>query len=397
MKYISLSPFNFNFNFIFNYSAATSIAYVAPCLDITIFGDVEKNPGPPKRPRQNITRNRQNNAAAVTQIQQAAQNYPATKTYIALADKKYTTMAAVGRANRWIQANSARIDPNEMRICTECDYGGDFNLCACCITPLPQQQATAVPDMHAGLRPTITIKPRPEWSDWFDDRVDPSFNFTRQNNCDLDGFSNDYISDAYIIPEMFNFITGNMFVSYVNSHGVEDRRLRIEHCKRLSSRYLETNKIEITGDTMLNNRVKFTVQRSCDQIENKMLYGECVPQHTRNPRKISFWQAWWPELLGFLALILFGYMMLSSAMDEQITAKPSHAQAHSLYSTSSESVASKILIKKVHSTIAVPQYGKMHALSLPLDQVMARCVDVVVQATELQVYQPLAFRFSSAR
>lgn len=389
MIYVSLFP-------LFNNSAATLIAYVAPCLDITECGDVEKNPGPPKRPRQNVNRNRQNNTAAVTQIQQAVQNFPATKTYIALADKKYTTMAAVGRANRWIQANQVRIDPNEMRICTECDHGGDFYLCACSVTPLPQQQAAAVPDMHAGLYPTITVKPKPEWSDWFDDRVDPSFNFTRQNNCDLDGFSNGDIPDAYLIPEMFNFITGNMFVSYVNSHGVEDRRLRIEHCKRLSSRYLETNKIEITSDTMLNNRVKFTIQRSCDQIENKMLYGEYVPQHTRNPRQ-SFWQAWWPELLGFLALLLFGYMMLSSAMDEQNTDTPSPAQTHSFYSTSSENVAPRTLTKKVLSTTAVALRGRTHALSSPLGQVMARCADVVVQATESQAYNPLVFRCLKAR
>jgi hypothetical protein len=333
------------------------------------------NPGARHHRQQaNAQRNQQQ------QINAAVPNYRATQQYLALDARQYTSAAQIARANRWILANQAHIDPNEVQICTECDFGADFTICACKITPVQQQHQQAVPNIHAGLPDTLRVGQT--WRDWFWGKEQSTFSFHQQNNSNLDEFTNSTIDDAYIVPELYNFITGNMYVSYVNSAGVEDRRLRIEHCKRLSARYLETNKMDCSADTMLNNRVKFTVQRSCDQIENEMLYREHRPMHESN-----FWKAWWPRfgMVFLMVLSIYSMYVVGQAFSSQpaTTVRKSRATAVPRESTTSASSA------------VISRLGNGPELSSPLDQVMELCVASVAMVANTSLIWMLDYACSN--
>lgn len=332
------------------------------------------NPGIRQHRQQaNAQRNQQQ------QINAAVPNYRATQQYLALDARQYTSAAQIARANRWILANQAQIDPNEVQICTECDFGADFTICACKIKPVPHQHQQAVPNIHAGLPNTLRVEQT--WRDWLWGKERSTFSFHQQNNHNLDEFTNADINDDYIVPELYNFITGNMYVSYVNSAGVEDRRLRIEHCKRLSARYLETNKMDCSADTFLNNRVKFTVQRSCDQIENDMLYKEHRPMHESH-----FWRAWWPRLGRVLLMVLSIYSMY--VVGQALLSQPA-TSGHK-----SRATAAPMESTMSHSSAVISRPGNTLRSWSPLDQVTELCV--VSAALVAKALQRLTLDFVSS-
>lgn len=323
----------------------------------------------PANPAQRQHRQQANaQRAQQQQIINAVPRYQATRQYLALCERKFTSAAQIARANRWILANQAQIDPNELQICTECDFGDNFTICACAIAPIQQQHQQAVPNIHAGLPNTITVDRT--WTDWFWGKENSTFSFQDQNNHNLDEFSNSNISDAHIMPELYNYITSSMYVSYVNSSGNEDRRLRIEHCKRLAGRYMETHKLDTAADTFLNNRVKFTVQRSCDQIENDMLYKEHRPMHESN-----FWKAWWPRFgmaVLFLSLISSIFVVtVAMSSSPQETTVPKYKGPAALPESMTPA-----------STGTILPLGRTLESSSLLDQVMEHFVNAAVKAVE---------------
>lgn len=207
-----------------------------------------------------------------------------------LKEKLYVNQAQLDRANAWIRTNEASISPECMSVCVDCDAGAQFELCGCYLTaPAP---GAPVIDAHQHLRGNLVHRERLNFlrrglydmMSW----EAPQFDFETQNNQLLNGFHNRSIGDDRMLPDLYNFITVNMNVTYTNSAGFDDRALRIEHCRRLASRFADTHQWDLSKDTVLANRYKFTIQRACDQVENDALYQETKPGQ-------SFWQAWSPQ------------------------------------------------------------------------------------------------------
>jgi len=218
------------------------------------------------------------------------EEFRSSREYMKLKEKLYTNQAQLDRANAWIRTNEATIGPECMSVCVDCDAGAQFELCSCYLTaPAP---GVAVIDAHQHLRGNLVHRERLgilrrglyDMMSW----EAPHFDFETQNNQMLSGFHNKSIGDDRMLPDLYNFITVNMNVTYTNSAGFNDRALRIEHCRRLASRFADTHQWDLSKDTVLANRYKFTIQRACDQAENDALYQETKPGQ-------SFWQAWSPQ------------------------------------------------------------------------------------------------------
>jgi hypothetical protein len=74
-----------------------------------------------------------------------------------------------------------------------------------------------------------------------------------------------------------------MHVNY-KINGVDNRDIRLEHCRKLASRWAAINKVKV--DTPMAVNVMFvTVQRACDQDENRALLAYANPS-------ASFSRAW---------------------------------------------------------------------------------------------------------
>lgn len=220
--------------------------------------------------------------------------YRSTEQYRAICAKKITSLLALKRANALLARIQNGVDPAAYHVCLECDRATDYELCPCVISVAPQQQAPPLPiDLHADIghlgyvvEPQGFIKRAAYYLfDW----EKPEYHLPLQNNKKLEGFSNSLISDQKLIPDLYNYIVNNLNVSYA-VNGVEKRNLRLEHAKRLASKYVDTNNIDVTNDTVMSVRMRFTIQRATDQVENDMLYHETKPGR-------SFGQAWFPQSL----------------------------------------------------------------------------------------------------
>jgi len=228
-------------------------------------------------------------------IHRGLTEYRSTEKYRAICAKKIHNAAGLDRANALIRQIQHSVDPNEFHVCLECDRIADYELCPCVIAAVPpQQQPPPLPiDPHANIghlgyvaEPAGLVKRAAYWLfDW----EKPEYHLPLQNNQKLSGFSNSIISDQKLMPSLYNYIVNNLNISYA-VNGVEQRNLRLEHAKRLASKYVETNNIDVTEDTVMSVRMRFTIQRATDQAENAMLYRETTPGQ-------SFGQAWFPQSL----------------------------------------------------------------------------------------------------
>lgn len=220
--------------------------------------------------------------------------YRLTEQYRTICAKSIRSPAELDRANALLRGIQGSVDPNAFHVCLECERATDYELCACVITVPQQQGADPLPvNPHADIghlnyvaEPAGFVKRGLYWlMDW----EKPEYHLEQQNNQQLSGFSNSIISDQKLMPDLYNYIVNNMNVSYA-VHGVEQRNLRLEHAKRLASKYVEANNIDVTKDTVMSVRMRFTIQRATDQAENAMLYRETTPGQ-------SFGQAWFPQSL----------------------------------------------------------------------------------------------------
>lgn len=230
-------------------------------------------------------------------IEQGLKQYRSTEKYREIIAKTIRSAAELDRANALIRGIQVNVDPNAFHVCLDCDRATTYELCPCVIVaPVPQQQAPPpLPpvDLHANIgllgyraEPTGLIKRAAYWLfDW----ERPEYHLQMQNNQRLAGFNNSIISDQKLMPNLYNYIVNNLNVSY-SVNGVEQRNLRLEHAKRLASRFVETNNIDVINDTIMSVRMRFTIQRATDQVENKMLYHETTPGQ-------PFGSAWFPQSL----------------------------------------------------------------------------------------------------
>nr|WRQ65483.1 hypothetical protein [Tolivirales sp.] len=252
---------------------------------------IEKNPGPPKRQPA-----RQPAQARVAQnIRADVRRHHTTEVYIRGRDAKYPDAAALARFNIWVQAHSQEIDPAETKVCLICGQV-DLVLCAHSITQPVAVAAPAAPQIiPAHLRHhKWKFQPLKALRDSI--RL-PSFDTHSMSDVSLHGFSNDDLSDELIVPELFSYLTLNMQTSYVVNR-VEDRALRLSHVHRLAIKWLILRDLEkkVEEDHHYNVRVRLTVQRACDNMQNDMLYG------SRNPAR-NFGLAWLPKSNARLFLL----------------------------------------------------------------------------------------------
>lgn len=203
------------------------------------------------------------------------QSFHCTEAYTRAVAKGFNNQGALAKFNTWIESKTAFIDPKSIVVCGQCG-SADLTLCEHFVTGAKENtEVDGQLTINAPLRTQFFysyqivdgIKKMLVW---------PTFDFTQQNNRLLGGFSNSDVGDENIIPELYNFVKLRMQTSY-KVNGKEDRPLRLAHCSRLGMKWVEANKMKLDGDTVMTNRVMFTVQRVCDNAENQVLYEETDP------------------------------------------------------------------------------------------------------------------------
>jgi len=114
------------------------------------------------------------------------------------------------------------------------------------------------------------------------------------------------MSDDNLIPELYNYVKLRMQTSYT-VNGKEDRALRLAHCSRLSHKWLESRKLKIDDDTVMTNRVMFTVQRVCDNAENQVLYGHTDPTANFLLARV---EKWTNAAIFFILYVIWGRIVM---------------------------------------------------------------------------------------
>jgi len=223
---------------------------------------------------------------------------------------KYKTAEALAKFNTWVELHRDEIDPGEATVCKECGEV-DLNLC--------EHWVGAEEKAKAEYSPTPVVKTEHFWSYHIWDSIKralkyPQMDLSVQNNDKTGGFDNSDISDNNIIPELYNYVKLRMQSSY-SVNGVEVRNLRLEHCRRLATKWLEERKMEKKAeeDTVLTNRVMFTTQRVCDNAENRVLYGYTDPEQNFLTARLPLLKKWPKLLICFLLYALLGRIIMFAA------------------------------------------------------------------------------------
>lgn len=219
-------------------------------------------------------------------IKREVAGFKCTALYLRGRDQVYPDAAALARFNTWVLNNKEHINPSEQRVCVKCGHV-DFTLCAHSVVEEVEQEVAEevqiVPRQlrhhEWSFRPVLALKQAFRW---------PGFDTHSMSDDRLHGFSNHHLPDDLIIPELFSYLTLNMQTSYL-VNGVEDRALRLSHVHRLAQKWVISRNLEkaAEADQHYCVRIKLTVQRACDNAQNKMLYGE------RDPAR-NFGLAWLP-------------------------------------------------------------------------------------------------------
>lgn len=231
-----------------------------------------------------------------------------TRVYLRSRDLEFPDADSLARFNAWVERHERELDPAEQRVCMQCGHVG-FQLCAHSIRAVAVLQAdpdpVIVPDRlrHFTWR-FQPIKALREGFSW------PRFDTHSMSDANLHGFSNNMLSDDLIVPALFSYLTMNMQTSYV-VNGKDDRELRLAHVHRLAQKWIiaRDRELDIEDDHHFSVRVRFTIQRATDNMQNTMLYGY------RSPAR-NFGLAWLPGsrvsqiLLVVVALLAILYLPL---------------------------------------------------------------------------------------
>jgi hypothetical protein len=222
----------------------------------------------------------------------------------------YDSPAALDKFNRWVDAHINDIDPNSTVVCLEC---GNCELILC-EHHLKTRTEEVIPPAEFSIPPVVSNTHFHTYH-LYDSVVNsvnwPKFDMHVQNNRDLMGFSNSSIAENNIIPELYNYIKLKMQSDYM-VNGTDRRPLRLEHCRRLATKWVEQHKLEtvMESDTVLTNRVIFTIQRVCDNRENVVLYEENDPGRNFLTARLLLSKGFSILLVCFLLYSLYGTTML---------------------------------------------------------------------------------------
>jgi hypothetical protein len=241
----------------------------------------------------------------VSKLAKAVQSYHFTDVYSRGVSGGFKDKSALDKFNCWVKEHVDAIDPKSTVVCGHCG-AADLLLCEHFVT---NSSSNAAADgalvINAPLRTQYYfsfqiidgLKKMLLW---------PTFDFARQNNRLLGGFSNSDISDDNLIPELYNYVKLRMQTSYT-VNGKEDRALRLAHCSRLSHKWLESRKLKIEDDTGMTNRVMFTIQRVCDNAENQVLYGHTDPTDNFLLARV---EKWTNLAIFFILYVLWGRIVM---------------------------------------------------------------------------------------
>lgn len=267
----------------------------------------ESNPGPPKpvnRPTKQAGKSKIKN-----KIDKELSVFQDTRNYLRGRDCFYPDAMALARFNNWVEAHRANIDPQEQFFCNVCGHVG-FDLCAHRITRVEIEIQEDEPVVDERLRHhqwswpiSKTIKRAFRW---------PALDTHSPHDEFIAGLSNEHLNQDLIITELFAYIVLHQQTSYL-VNGREDRALKLAHSHRLAEKWLiSSNKEKMAeNDLHYSVRVRFTVQRACDNLQNSMLYEY---RHAA----WNFGWAWLPKsrvyLFLFLLLIIIGFVLSVSTL-----------------------------------------------------------------------------------
>jgi len=202
------------------------------------------------------------------------------------------------------------IDPSLAQVCHTCG-NADLILCEHNVA-----EPTVEQEVLKEFAPAPVLRTEHFWSFHLWDSIKrslnwPKFDIAVQNNTNLAGFENGDIPDENIIPELYNYVKLRMQSSYA-VNGKESRPLRLEHCRRLASKWLESRKMEKAAEesTILTNRIMFTTQRVCDNTENSVMYGETDPNQNFLLARLPILKSWPKLLIGMLLYALYGRIII---------------------------------------------------------------------------------------
>jgi len=223
---------------------------------------------------------------------------------------KYRTPAGLEKFNDWVALHINEIDPSLAQVCHVCG-NADLILCEHNVA-----EPTVEQEVLKEFAPAPVLSTEHFWSFHLWDSIKrslnwPKFDIAVQNNTNLAGFENGDIPDENIIPELYNYVKLRMQSSY-SVNGKESRPLRLEHCRRLASKWLESRKMEKAAEesTILTNRIMFTTQRVCDNTENSVMYGETDPNQNFLLARLPILKSWPKLLIGILLYALYGRIIM---------------------------------------------------------------------------------------
>lgn len=215
---------------------------------------------------------------------------PLSNVYAAAVKVGFRTKEALDRFNAdpaWAHEVNKAVIP----VCAEC---GNHNVALCDHFIVPdapkagfyEDAALVIPkgeNFNYRLQIADRIKRMFTWPKFF-----PESHVNRE----LNGYRNRQILDdgELLIGELLAYIRFNMHTSYAIA-GVEDRNLRLAHCKKLADRFISEKGWDKTMTPLFVNSVLHTVQVAADNGENKMLLSENAPSynlhfHNTLPRPI---------------------------------------------------------------------------------------------------------------
>lgn len=262
----------------------------------------ESNPGPPKPVNKPVKQHGKKNERKkiINQIEGQLNVFHDTRIYTRGRDNFYPDALALARFNTWVEAHEKTIDPQEQFVCTVCGHVG-FVLCAHKITQVEiqiQEDEELVAEDHRHHKWSLPIqKIASRAFKW------PAFDTHSADDEFIAGISNEHLNKDLVILELFSYIVLHQQTSYL-VNGREDRALKLAHSHRLAEKWLiSSNKEKLAeNDLHFSVRVRFTVQRACDNLQNSMLYEYRYAAW-------NFGWAWLPKSRFYL-LMVFLIMVL---------------------------------------------------------------------------------------
>jgi hypothetical protein len=249
------------------------------------------------QPGQARGQHKENNRAAkfdAGRLAREVARYHMTELYRALAEKPFANEEALEKANEWIRAHVAEIDPAAAAVCHTCGEA-DLLLCQHKVAHDPwadreiEDPAILVAIHRNNYRRLIlggsTLGQVFAW---------PKFNPRVNTQPALGGFVNSSIPiDELCDDKLFNYIRLNMKTTYVVD-GNYNRPVALAHAQVIAHRYLDELRVPMLErlEPIFVNTFQGTIQRAVDSGINEMLLGYRVG-HLNWLGKLPFTVAGW--------------------------------------------------------------------------------------------------------